>query len=91
MTSGSDELDRLSSHELRERAMKRARHRMDVKFFWNLIEMIPAAEEAEGRPDKLASDVEAMWTWVDDLLHPDDSTEEALRPVFLQYLQDHGG
>jgi hypothetical protein len=91
VTGGSDELDGLSSHELRERAMKRARHRIDVKFFWNLIEMIPAAEEAEGRPDKLASDVEAMWTWVNDLVHPDDATEEALRPVFLEYLREHGG
>jgi hypothetical protein len=91
VTSGSDELDRLSSHELRERAMRLARHRLDVRFFWNLVETIPAAEEAEGRPDKLATDVEAMWTWVDDLLHPDEATEEALRPVFLQYLREHGG
>ncbi len=71
--------------------MKQARHRMDLKFFWNLIEMIPAAEEAEGRPDKLAADVESSRTWLEDLLRPDDAMEEALRPVFLDYLRKHGG
>lgn len=91
MTEASDELDQLSSHELRERAMKLARRRMDLKFLWNLIEMIPAAEEAEGRPDKLAADVESTWTWIDDLLHPDPALDEALRPVFLEYLREHGG
>ena len=90
MTSGADELDQLSSHELRVRAMKRARRRMDLKFFWNLIEMIPAAEEAEGRPDKLAADVEASRFWLKDLLRPDPQMEEALRPVFLDYLRQHG-
>ena len=87
MTETSDELDKLSSHELRERAMKLARRRMDVKFLWSLVEMIPAAEEAEGRPDKLAADVEATWTWIGDLLHPDPALEDALRPVFLEYLR----
>ena len=91
MTSGSDELDQLSSHELRTRAMKLARHRMDLKFLWNLAEMIPAAEEAEGRPDKLAADVEATRFWLEDLLSPDPQLEEALRPVFLDYLRQHGG
>ena len=90
MSSGSDELDQLSSHELRTRAMKLARHRMDLKFLWNLVEMIPAAEEAEGRPDKLAADVEATRFWLEDLLRPDPQLEEALRPVFLDYLREHG-
>ena len=91
MIEGSDELDKLSSHELRERAMKLARRRMDLKFLWNLIEMIPAAEETEGRPDKLAADVESTWTWIADLLHPDPALEDALRPVFLEYVREHGG
>ena len=69
--------------------MKLARRRMDLKFFWNLTRMIPAAEEAEGRPDKLAADVEASRTWLRDLLRPDDAMEEALRPVFLDYLREH--
>ena len=73
------------------RAMKRARRRMDLKFLWNLVQMIPAAEEAEGDPDKLAADVEASRTWLTDLLHPDPRMEEALRPVFLDYLREHGG
>jgi hypothetical protein len=91
VTSGADELDKLSSHELRERAMSRARHRLDLKFLWNLAEMIPAAEEVEGRPDKLASDVDSLWTWVDDFFNPDAAIEDELRPVFLDYLRQHGG
>lgn len=91
MSTGSDELDQLSSHELRKRAIKLAEHRRDLKFFWNLLEMIPAAEEAEGRPDKLAADVEATRTWLEDFLHPDHPMEEALRPVFLDYLRSHEG
>jgi hypothetical protein len=84
-----EELDKLSSHELRERAMKLARHRLDLKFFWNLLETIPAAEDAEGRPDKLTADVESTQTWLNDYLRPDHPMEEALRPVFIGYLLDH--
>ena len=84
-----EELDKLSSHELRERAMKLARHRLDLKFFWSLLEKIPAAEEAEGRPDKLTADVKTTQTWLNDYLRPDHPMEEALRPVFIDYLLDH--
>jgi hypothetical protein len=91
VTSGADELEQLSSHELRVRAMKLAARRLDLKFLWNLAEMIPAAEEAEGRPDKVAADVEATRFWLEDLLHPDPALEDALRPVFLDYLRQHGG
>jgi hypothetical protein len=84
-----EELDKLSSHELRQRAVKLAEHRLDLKFFWNLLEMIPAGQEAEGAPDKLSSDVESTRLWLEDYLHPDHPLEDALRPVFIDYLQEH--
>jgi hypothetical protein len=84
-----EELDKLSSHELRKRAIKLAEHRADLKFLWNLLEMIPAAEEAEGRPEKLSADVESTRFWLEDYLHPDHPLEEALRPVFIDYLLEH--
>jgi hypothetical protein len=89
VADSTDDLDSLSSHELRQRAMRLALRHADIKFFWSLLEMIPAAEEAEGRPDKLAADVEATHTWLNDYLRPDHPTEEALRPVFIDYLRSH--
>jgi hypothetical protein len=41
--STTDDLDQLSSRELHDRAVKHARRHLDVKFFWNLIERLPAA------------------------------------------------
>ena len=39
-----DELDRLSSRELHDRAVRRALHHLDVEFLWELLRAIPAAE-----------------------------------------------
>jgi len=84
-----DELDALTTVQLRHRAFQLARERHDLKFFWDLIRMVPAAEEAEGRPDKLATDVEGVRTWLDDFLTPDHAVLEAMRPVFIEYLSAH--
>ena len=43
-----EELDALSTRELHDRAVKRAERRLDVKFFWRLIQEGTAAEAAEG-------------------------------------------
>jgi hypothetical protein len=83
------ELDALSTEELRHRAFRLARERHDLKFFWELMRMIPAADEAEGRPDKLATEVEGIRTWLDDFLTPDHELLEAMRPVFLDYISNH--
>ena len=53
-----EELEGLSTEELRERAFRVARRRLDVLFFWNLLEMAPAAEAAPGtgtRPTRTSS------------------------------------
>lgn len=90
MSQSFEELDKLSSHELRTRAFELAKRRHDVRFFWHLLKDIPAAEEAEGHPEKLAEDVESSRGWLADYLHPDGPMEDALRPVFLEYLEKHG-
>ena len=89
MTETFEELDALSTDELRHRAFRLARERHDPKFFWELMRMIPAADEAEGRPDKLATEVEGIRTWLNDFLTPDHELLEAMRPVFLDYLTNH--
>jgi hypothetical protein len=83
------ELDALPTAELRHRAFRLARERHDLKFFWDLMRMIPAADEAEGRPDKLATEVEGIRTWLDGFLTPEHELLEAMRPVFIDYLSNH--
>jgi hypothetical protein len=91
VTESFEQLDQLSSEELRQRAFKLAVRRRDVKFFWGLLEMIPAGEGAEGRPVKLANDVESSRTWLSDFLRPAPPIQEAMRPIFIDYLVRHGG
>ena len=43
-----EELDALSSHELHDRAVKRAERHLDVKFFWRLLQEGTAADAADG-------------------------------------------
>lgn len=40
-----EELDRLSTEDLRQRAFDLAEHRHDVGFFWDLIKHLPPAED----------------------------------------------
>jgi hypothetical protein len=84
-----EQLDSLPSDELRRRAFKVAARRRDVRFFWSLLEMVPAGEASEGRPEKLANDVESSRTWLDDFLSPAHPIQEAMRPVFIDYLEQH--
>ncbi len=90
MSTRFEELDGLSSEELRRRAFRLAERRLDLKFLWNVLEMIPAAEVAEGRPEKVSSDVESTRLWLDDYLRPGHPIDDAMRPVYIDYLSEHG-
>lgn len=86
-----EELDRLPTEELRDRAFRTARRRLDVRFFWNLVEAIPAAEAAAGHTDEAEVDVLSFARQIEDALDPDSPEEqEALRPIYLEYLHEHG-
>jgi hypothetical protein len=85
-----EELEGLSSRELYERARKRARRHADVKFFWDLLRALPAAEAAAGELDEAMTDVQSLYGHVDDLKTlQDPQVLEALRPFFLDYLEKH--
>jgi len=88
--SRRDELEALSSQELHDRAVSRAKKHLDVKFLWNLMQMVPAAEAAAGEPDQADYDV-AHWSGqVADTFREDDGKlSDALRPVYLDYLVEH--
>lgn len=85
-----EELDHLSTEELRERAFGLARRRLDVRFFWRLLEAAPAAEAAAGHEDEAEVDVLSLSERVADVVNPDTREEaEAFRPLYLDYLLAH--
>ena len=51
----ADALEQLSTRELHDRAVRRAERHLDVRFFWSLLQMIPAAEAASGDQGEAAS------------------------------------
>ena len=44
-----DGLEQLSSKELHDLSVSRARHHLDVGFFWQLIQVLPVAEAQAAR------------------------------------------
>ena len=85
-----DDLQALTTRELHDRALRHAERHLDVKFFWSLLEMIPAAEAARGDVGEADFDIESSRGLIKDALHSGDGgLGEALRPVFIDYLSKH--
>ena len=81
-----EELDALSNRELHDRAVKRAEHRLDVKFFWRLLQEGTAADAAEGSLER-GEEQTAHWSrQVLEVLRHDDAALEARRPIYIDYL-----
>jgi hypothetical protein len=86
-----DGLEQLSSKELHDRAVKRAKQHVDVKFFWQLMKLVPAAEAAAGNFNEAENDVFHLSAHVDDLTESGEGeTADMLRPFYLEYLRKHG-
>jgi hypothetical protein len=86
----NEELERLSTKELHDRAFGLARDRLDVGFFWNLLEAVPAVEAAAGHRDEAEADVLSFAQRVQDLVSPDTTEEaDAFRPIYVEYLLEH--
>ena len=86
----AEDLEQLSTHELHDRAVHRAEKHFDVKFFWSLLEIIPAAETASGDTGEADYDLESSKGLISDAVHSGDGAlGEALRPLFLDYLRKH--
>jgi hypothetical protein len=87
----TDDLDRLSSQELHDLAVSRAKHHVDVKFFWELMRALPAAEAAAGEFDEAEADVFKLSAKVDDVADAGKGeVGDLLRPFYLDYLRRHG-
>lgn len=84
------DLESLSSHELHDRAVKRALKHGDVRFLWDLLRAIPAAEALEGNEEEAANDLTKMSAMIADSLGSGEGKEaDALRPIYIDYLTKH--
>ncbi len=85
-----DALERLSSAELHDLAVSRAKRHLDVKFLWDLMKVLPAAEAAAGQLDEANADVQRMSAHLDDVTDAGEGeVAEMLRPFYLEYLRRH--
>lgn len=88
---GDDGLEQLSSSELHDLAVKRARRHLDVKFFWQLMEVLPVAEAGAGEMLEADADVARLSAHLDDVTDSGKGAiAEAMRPFYLDYLTRHG-
>jgi hypothetical protein len=93
MTPDTDEdgLDRLSSKELHDLAVHRARRHVDVKFYWRLMQYLPLAQTAEGKDEDAEVDLEFSLAHIDDVTDSGEGeVANDLRPFYLEYLREHG-
>jgi hypothetical protein len=88
-----EELDALSTEELRERAFALARERRDVGFFWSVLGHLPHADEAEaldGAPNSIGPTIdEAVALWREMTGHGYEESAPLLRAAFIDYLLKH--
>lgn len=91
MTDRAD-LERLSSSELHDRATRVAWRRMDVAFLWHLLSTIPEARAAAGDEARSEMDIMRPLSLLNDLVDADrGELADALRPLYVDYLEKHGG
>lgn len=85
------ELDALSSRELHDRAVRRARRHLDVRFMWRLLQAGPAVDAAHGDVAQAESDAQHPSGQVVDALRDDDASLDARRALYIDYLLEHEG
>lgn len=89
MSTESD-FDALTSRELHDRAVRRAVRHADVGFLWELLRAIPAAEALAGESAESEADAVKLSALVSDALGSGEGrVGDALRPLYLDYLQKH--
>jgi hypothetical protein len=86
-----DPLERLSTTELHDLAVRHAVRTLDVGFFWRLLEFLPAAEAAAGELDEAVADTLTLRAHIDDITDSGrGEIAELLRPFYLDYLKREG-
>ena len=88
--SDPDPLGQLSSETLHDLAVHHALRHLDVRFFWQLLKVLPAAEVQAGEPEEAELDVFTLRGHLDDLTDSGrGEIAEQLRPFYLDYLHRH--
>lgn len=86
-----EELDALSTEELRKQAFAVARERRDVRFFWSVLRHLPNADEAaalDGAPNSVGPTIdEAVALWRELTGHGYEELAPVLRAAFIDYLR----
>jgi hypothetical protein len=83
--------EQLSSRELHDLAVRRARHHLDIRFFWELMEVLPAAQAAAGDLREAEADVAQMSAHLNDITDAGrGEVAEVLRPFYIDYLTRKG-
>jgi hypothetical protein len=87
-----EDLEKLSTKELHDRAVRLAEHRVDLKFLWDLARAIPAAEAAAGNIEEADEHIVVgnLGALLRDWEHAGEGElGEALRPMYIEYLAEH--
>jgi hypothetical protein len=91
MSAADDPLERLSSQALHDLAVDYAKHHRDVRFFWELMKVLPAAEAAAGELEEAQADIMRLSAHIDDVTDSGHGeVADMLRPFYLEYLRKHG-
>lgn len=85
------DLEAISSRELHDMAVRRALHHGDVRFLWELLRAIPAAEAMEGDVQESEADAVKVSNLIADALGSGGGEiADELRPLYIDYLTKHG-
>jgi hypothetical protein len=92
-----DELDALTTDELRGRAFELAQRRRDVGFFWDLIKHLPASAALageDGSPGQLVGSIAELVRLAHEVFASESAdlgqAEPLIRERFTSYLIEHG-
>jgi hypothetical protein len=88
-----EELEALSTKALHDIAIDTARRRNDVAFLWRLVKALPVAEEVAGDDQRAKTDILRPLALINDFLYAsgEGALGEALRPMYVEYLEATGG
>jgi len=83
-----DDLDALSTEQLREKAFAKARAQRDLGFFWDLFQRLPTSPETEERElaDLGAAVDDVVELWREMTGHRYGDNEPMIRAKFIDYL-----
>jgi hypothetical protein len=85
-----EELELLSTKELYDRAIERAKHHLDVGFLWDLVKALPVAEEVIGDDERSKVDIARPLALINDFYDAGEGAlGEVLRPMYVDYLEEH--